>query len=72
MIVSTIEKVGSFLQFINIGYATEMEHLKEMSEKDVSQQTEEIKRLFQQGKSIRDIANQLNISKSKVGRICKK
>ena len=72
VIVSTIEKVGSFLQFINIGYATEMEHLKEMSEKDVSQQTEEIKRLFQQGKSIRDIANQLNISKSKVGRICKK
>ena len=72
VIVSTIEKVGSFLQFINIGYATEMEHLKEMSEKDVSRQTEEIKQLFQQGKSIRDIANQLNISKSKVGRICKK
>lgn len=72
VIVSAIEKIGSFLQFINIGYATEKEHLKEPSEKDVSQEIENIKQLSGQGKSIREIAKELNISKSKVGRILKK
>ena len=72
VIVSTIEKVGAFLQFVNIGYATEKEHLKEPSEKDVSQEIENIKQLSGQGKSIREIAKELNISKSKVGRILKK
>lgn len=72
VIVSAIEKVGAFLQFVNIGYATEKEHLKEPSEKDVSQEIENIKQLSGQGKSIREIAKELNISKSKVGRILKK
>lgn len=71
VIVAAIEKVGTFLQFVNIGYATEKEHLKEPSEKDVSQEIENIKLLSGQGKSIRDIAKELNISKSKVGRILK-
>lgn len=72
VIVSAIEKVGAFLQFVNIGYATENEHLKEPSEKDVSQEIENVKQLSGQGKSIREIAKELNISKSKVGRILKK
>lgn len=72
VIVSAIEKVGAFLQFVNIGYATEKEHLKEPFEKDVSQEIENIKQLSGQGKSIREIAKELNISKSKVGRILKK
>ena len=71
VIVAVIEKVGTFLQFVNIGYATEKEHLKEPSEKDVSQEIENVKLLSGQGKSIRDIAKELNISKSKVGRILK-
>lgn len=71
VIVAAIEKVGTFLQFVNIGYATEKEHLKEPSEKDVSREIANIKLLSEQGKSIRDIANELNISKSKVGRILK-
>ena len=71
VIVSSIEKIGTFLQFVNIGYATEKEHLKEPSEKDVSREIANIKLLSEQGKSIRDIANELNISKSKVGRILK-
>lgn len=71
VIVSAIEKVGAFLQFVNIGYATEKEHLKEPSDKDLSQETENIKQLAGQGKSIREIAKELNISKSKVGRILK-
>ncbi len=72
VIVSAIEKVGAFLQFVNIGYATEKEHLKEPSEKDLSQEIENVKQLSGQGKSIREIAKELNISKSKVGRILKK
>ena len=71
VIVAAIEKVGTFLQFVNIGYATEKEHLKEPSEKDVSQEIENVKLLSGQGKSIRDMAKELNISKSKVGRILK-
>lgn len=71
VIVAAIEKVGTFLQFANIGYATEKEHLKEPSEKDVSQEIENVKQLSGQGKSIRDIAKELNISKSKAGRILK-
>lgn len=71
VIVSAIEKTGPFLQFVNIGYATEKEHLKEPSDKDLSQETENIKQLAGQGKSIREIAKELNISKSKVGRILK-
>lgn len=59
------------MKFVNIEYATEREHLKEPSEKDVSQEIEDIKQLSGQGKSIRDIAKELNISKSKVGRILK-
>lgn len=72
VIVSAIEKVGAFLQFVNIGYATEKEHLKEPSEKDASQEIENIKQLSGQGKSIRETAKELNISKSKVDRILKK
>ena len=71
VIVYAIEKKGTFLKFANIEYATEREHLKEPSEKDVSQEIEDIKQLSGQGKSIRDIAKELNISKSKVGRILK-
>lgn len=72
VIVSSIEKEGTFLRFVNIGHATEKEHLKERSDKDVSQEIENIKQLSEQGKSIRDIAKELNISKSRVGRILKK
>ena len=32
VIVSAIEKIGTFLQFVNIGYAAEKEHLKEQTD----------------------------------------
>ena len=72
VIVSAIEKIGTFLQFVNIGYAAESEHLKEQSDKDISQLDASIKELSKQGKSVREIASELGISKSKVGRILKK
>lgn len=71
VITCSIEKVGSFLQFIQTGFSDEKEHLKELSEKDASQEFDNVKQLAGQGKSIRDIAKELNISKSKVGRLLK-
>ena len=72
MIVSAIEKIGTFLQFVNIRYAAEKEHLKEQTDRDISQLDASIKELSTQGKSVREIATELGISKSKVGRILKK
>lgn len=71
VIVSAIEKTGAFLQFVHIGYAAEKEHLKEQTDKDISQLNTNIKELSTQGKSVREIASELGISKSKVGRILK-
>ena len=71
VIVCAIEKENAFLKFSTIGYAQEKEHLKEQSEKDITQEQENILRLHHQGKSIREIATELGISKSKVGRIIK-
>ena len=71
VIVASIEKNGSFLHFSQMGFAAEKEHLKEQTEKDVSQLEENIRELSGQGKSIREIAKELCISKSKVGRLLK-
>ena len=62
VIVSSIEKVGAFLQFVNIGYATEKEHLREPSDKDKAEVINEAKRLSSEGKSQREIARTLNLS----------
>lgn len=68
VIVSEIVKDGSWLHFRNIGYATEREHLKEQTDKDISIFDGNVKELRQSGKSIREIANTLGVSKSKVQR----
>lgn len=71
VIVCQIEKIDAFLQFTTIGYATEREHLRRPTENDVSQDIISVKELNQQGLSVREIAKQLNMSKSKVHRILK-
>lgn len=72
VIVSSIEKVGTFLQFVNIGYDTEKEHLREQSEKDRSETINEVKRLSGEGKSQREIARILNLSLGCVNKYLKK
>lgn len=72
VIVASIEKIGSFLQFVAQGYSTEREHLKELSDKDLSEQIAEVKKLSAEGKSLREIAAEIGISKSKVDRLLKK
>lgn len=71
VIVSTIEKVGTFLQFVDIGYAVEKEHLKEPSEKDSTQEKETIKRMVAEGKTYRVIASELGVTLGKVQRALK-
>lgn len=71
VIVSSIEKTGTFLQFVNIGYAAEREHLKEPSEKDRNEIINETKRLSSEGKSQREIARTLNISLGAVNKYLK-
>ena len=68
VIVCVIEKVGTFLQFVDIGYAVEKEHLKEPSEKDSTQEKETIKRMVAEGKTYRVIASELGVTLGKVQR----
>ncbi len=71
VIVYVIEKVGTFLQFVDIGYAVEKEHLKEPSEKDSTQEKETIKRMVAEGKTYRVIASELGVTLGKVQRALK-
>lgn len=71
IIVCAIEKENAFLKFEIVGYAQEAEHLKEQTAKDQSQERELIEQYRQEGKTVREIAKILGISKSKVGRVAK-
>jgi uncharacterized protein YerC len=72
VIICSIEKVGTFLQFINQGYSTEREHLKELSDRDANGMTEKVKELISQGKTYRQVATEMGISLAKVQRLLKK
>jgi hypothetical protein len=72
VIVCSIEKDGTFLKFVNQGFATEREHLKELSDKDANGMIDQVKELISQGKSYRQVANDLRISLAKVQRLLKK
>ena len=67
--VFTIDKVDAFLQFVFRGYSTEKEHLKKLGDNESSQRDCQILQLSQSGKSVREIASQVNCGKSTVNRI---
>ncbi len=69
VIVCTIEKQGSFLQFVNMDNAPESMHLKEYSDEDRKRFEAEVRTLSAQGMTIREIAAKLKSSKSVIGRI---
>jgi KaiC/GvpD/RAD55 family RecA-like ATPase len=71
VIVCSIEKVNSFLQFVPIGFAEEREHLKEHDENERDNLKEQVKRLQLDGKSQRQIAKELGLSLAKVNRLLK-
>lgn len=71
VIVCAIEKVGAFVQFVEIGYSAEKEHLKEQTETDADNMIEQAKALSALGKTQRDIAKELGISLGKVNKLLK-
>lgn len=69
VIVYEIEKTAGFVHFEFKEYSTEKEHLKERTEKEITATHRNIHELKAQGKSIREIASHLGLSKSKVDRL---
>lgn len=72
VIVATIEKVGTFLQFVVVGYGMERVHLCEPSDAEASQEIATIKQMVSEGKSYRNVVAELGVSLSKVQRAMKK
>ncbi len=69
IIVYELEKTSGFVHFEFKEYSTEKEHLRERTESDEEKQLKRIKELKAQGKSVRDIATLVGLSKSKVWRL---
>ena len=69
VIVYEIEKMGDFLGFEFKEFSTEKEHLKERTEKEITPTHRNVHELKSQGKSTREIAAYLGLSKSKVDRL---
>lgn len=72
VIVYCLEKVGAFLQFTFMGYATEKEHLKEQSKDEKVALKEAIIQLQSEGKNYRQISAELGISPASISRILNK
>ena len=72
VILFTIEKHNSFLQFCFIGFGNELEHLKTIELLDKSNRNDILLKLHQEGKSNVDIAAELNISEGTVRYYLKK
>lgn len=71
VIVCQVHKPTNFLQFEFVGFGTEREHLKELTEKDRETNISKAKELSQQGKSQRAIAAELGISLGAVNKYLK-
>lgn len=71
VVVHQIVKYTNFLEFEFVGYSTENEHLREVSEKDKSTAIEQAKELQRIGKTQREIAKELGVSAMTVNRYLK-
>lgn len=72
VIVCELTKDCGFTKFVERGQAAEREHLSEPSENDNRVIYDNVSALLAEGKSVREIAAQLDISRSKAWRIVKK
>lgn len=63
---------GDNVHFEFKGFANEKDHLKEVTERELSTREDNILELQRQGKTYREIAQAMGISKSMVGKIIKK
>ena len=71
VIVYEIEHEGDYVKFSFKGFAKETDHLKEKTEDEKKSQVEQALELKAQGKTLREIAALLGISKSSVDRMLK-
>ena len=69
VLVYEIEKTDGFVHFEFKEFSTEKEHLKERTEKEITATHRNVHELKAQGRSIREIAAHLGLSKSKVDRL---
>lgn len=69
VITCEIVKEGCFAHFRTLGTCPERDHLKERSDKEIDTRELNIKELYEQGKSYREIADELSLSKSLVGKV---
>jgi hypothetical protein len=68
-----IQKPGNFLQYAFVDYGSEYQHLKQADgNKDNGELKEQVAKLRADGLTIREVADQLGISRSKVERLLKK
>lgn len=72
VVTCQIAKPDNFLQFDFLNFGSESEHLKQSSEADRTALIAKVKELSTQGKSQRQIADELRISAMTVGRYLKK
>lgn len=72
VLVYEVEKVGGFLKFNFLEYASEDEHLRQKSSAEVSEQELSVIELGRQGLSCRKIAEQVHLGKSTVSNILAK
>ncbi len=72
VMVYEIVKTDGYVHFSFVEFASEYSHLREPSEQDNNTQEQNVKELLDKGKSYREIAGILGISKSMVGKIAAK
>jgi len=69
VIIYEITNEDGYVHFLHKGYGKESEHLRERTEDDISQNHTNIMTLHKDGKSVREIADLVNMSKTTVHRI---
>ena len=69
VMVYEIDNSDGYVHFVFKEFASEYDHLRQLSEQDTNTQDQNVKELLDKGKSYREIARLLGISKSLVGKI---